>query len=507
MKKIDKDESIKNTKNKLNIKYYDKIDDKKYKIRIKNVKLNIETKDSNKDKNLKEIFKNIENFKENYNEKIRDEIVKSIYNKAEDIAGNSVKKNREKFLSQQKIDDIVTSKITGIPIMLLLLAGILWITIEGANVPSELLAKMLFFIEDKLTQFFNYINAPSWLHGILVLGIYRTLAWVISVMLPPMAIFFPIFTLLEDAGYLPRIAFNLDHAFKKACAHGKQALTMCMGFGCNAAGVIACRIIESPRERLIAILTNNFVPCNGRFPTLIALSMIFVGLKFEGSGGSSFIATLMIVLLVLIGIGITLLVSYILSKTLLKGVPSSFTLELPPYRKPQIGRVIYTSIIDRTIFVLMRAVVVAAPAGAIIYILGNITVGDSTILVQVANALDPFSKAIGLDGFILLAFILGLPANEIVLPILIMSYLSKGAMIDFESLEQLRNILISNGWTYLTLLNTMLFSLLHFPCGTTIWTIKKETGSIKWTIFSVIMPTVIAIAVCFLTTQVYNLIV
>ncbi|MBD5643804.1 ferrous iron transporter B [Clostridium botulinum] len=507
MKKIDKDESIKNTKNKLNIKYYDKIDDKKYKIRIKNAKLNIETKDSNKDKDLKEIFKNIENFKENYNEKIRDEIVKSIYNKAEDIAGNSVKKNREKFLSQQKIDDIVTSKITGIPIMLLLLAGILWITIEGANVPSELLAKMLFFIEDKLTQFFNYINAPSWLHGILVSGIYRTLAWVISVMLPPMAIFFPIFTLLEDAGYLPRIAFNLDHAFKKACAHGKQALTMCMGFGCNAAGVIACRIIESPRERLIAILTNNFVPCNGRFPTLIALSMIFVGLKFEGSGGSSFIATLMIVLLVLIGIGITLLVSYILSKTLLKGVPSSFTLELPPYRKPQIGRVIYTSIIDRTIFVLMRAVVVAAPAGAIIYILGNITVGDSTILVQVANALDPFSKAIGLDGFILLAFILGLPANEIVLPILIMSYLSKGAMIDFESLEQLRNILISNGWTYLTLLNTMLFSLLHFPCGTTIWTIKKETGSIKWTIFSVIMPTVIAIGVCFLTTQVYNLIV
>ncbi|NFD77013.1 ferrous iron transporter B [Clostridium botulinum] len=507
MKKIDKDESIKNTKNKLNIKYYDKIDDKKHKIKIQNVKLNIETKDSNKDKDLKEIFKNIENFKENYNEKIRDEIVKSIYNKAEDIAGNSVKKNREKFLSQQKIDDIVTSKITGIPIMLLLLAGILWITIEGANVPSELLAKMLFFIEDKLTQFFNYINAPSWLHGILVLGIYRTLAWVISVMLPPMAIFFPIFTLLEDAGYLPRIAFNLDHAFKKACAHGKQALTMCMGFGCNAAGVIACRIIESPRERLIAILTNNFVPCNGRFPTLIALSMIFVGLKFEGSGGSSFIATLMIVLLVLIGIGITLLVSYILSKTLLKGVPSSFTLELPPYRKPQIGRVIYTSIIDRTIFVLMRAVVVAAPAGAIIYILGNITVGDSTILVQVANTLDPFSKAIGLDGFILLAFILGLPANEIVLPILIMSYLSKGAMIDFESLEQLRNILISNGWTYLTLLNTMLFSLLHFPCGTTIWTIKKETGSIKWTIFSVIMPTVIAIAVCFLTTQVYNLIV
>ncbi|GAE01315.1 ferrous iron transport protein B [Clostridium botulinum B str. Osaka05] len=507
MEKLDKDEGRKNTENRVNIKHYSSKDYKKYKFKVPKVKNNIDVEHSIKDKNLNEIFKNIESFRENYNEKIRDEIVKSIYNKAEEITGNSVKKNREKLLAQQKIDDIVTSKITGIPIMILLLAGVLWITIEGANVPSELLAKMFFFIEDKLTEFFNYVNAPSWLHGILVLGIYRTLAWVISVMLPPMAIFFPIFTLLEDAGYLPRIAFNLDHAFKKACAHGKQALTMCMGFGCNAAGVIACRIIESPRERLIAILTNNFVPCNGRFPTLIALSMIFVGLKFDGSRGSSFIATLMIVLLVLIGVGITLLVSYILSKTLLKGVPSSFTLELPPYRKPQIGRVIYTSIIDRTIFVLMRAVVVAAPAGAIIYILGNITVGDSTILVQVANALDPFSKAIGLDGFILLAFILGLPANEIVLPILIMSYLSKGAMIDFESLEQLRNILISNGWTYLTLLNTMLFSLLHFPCGTTIWTIKKETGSTKWTIFSVIMPTVIAIVVCFFTTQIYNLIV
>ncbi len=508
MKKLEKDDGRKITKNKVTIEYYGIKNPEKYKFKISKVKNNTNIEHNMKDKNLNKIFKNIEDFRESYNEKIRDEIVKSIYNKAEEIAGKSVKKNREKLLAQQKIDDIVTSKVTGIPIMLLLLGGVLWITIEGgANVPSELLAKMLFFIEDKITQFFNYVNALSWLHGILVLGIYRTLAWVISVMLPPMAIFFPIFTLLEDAGYLPRIAFNLDHAFKKACAHGKQALTMCMGFGCNAAGVIACRIIESPRERLIAILTNNFVPCNGRFPTLIALSMIFVGLKFEGSGGSSFIATLMILLLVLIGIGITLLVSYILSKTLLKGVPSSFTLELPPYRKPQIGRVIYTSIIDRTIFVLMRAIVVAAPAGAIIYILGNITVGDSTILVQVANALDPFSKAIGLDGFILLAFILGLPANEIVLPILIMSYLAKGSMIDFESLEQLRNILISNGWTYLTLLNTMLFSLLHFPCGTTIWTIKKETGSTKWTIFSVIMPTVIAIVVCFLTTQVYNLIV
>jgi ferrous iron transport protein B len=298
--------------------------------------------------------------------------------------------------------------------------------------------------------------------------------------------------------------FNLDHAFKKACCHGKQALTMCMGFGCNAAGVIACRIIESPRERLIAIVTNNFVPCNGRFPTLIALSMVFVGVSFSKTS-SSIIAALMVVLLVLIGIGITLLTSYALSKTILKGMPSSFTLELPPYRKPQIGRVLYTSIIDRTMFVLGRAVVVAVPAGAITYILSNIMVGNLSILSHAANFLAPFASTIGLDGFILIAFILGFPANEIVLPILLMAYMSKGSMIQFESIGKLREILLNNGWTYLTLINTMLFSLLHFPCATTVWTIKKETGSIKWTILSVVMPTIIAIVICFCTTQIYRL--
>lgn len=454
--------------------------------------------------NIKIILEKAKAFRAKNNENVRDTIVSSIYKTAEDITRKTVKKDTEKLLSQQKIDDIITSKKTGIPLMLLLLAVVFWLTIQGANYPSQILAKLLFWIEAKLGEFFIYISAPLWLSNLFVLGVYRTFAWVVSVMLPPMAIFFPIFTLLEDGGYLPRICFNLDHAFKKACCHGKQALTMCMGFGCNAAGVIACRIIESPRERLIAIVTNNFVPCNGRFPTLIALSMVFVGVGLS-SGSSSIIAALMVVFLVLIGIGITLLTSYALSKTILKGLPSSFTLELPPYRKPQLGRVLYTSIIDRTLFVLGRAITVAVPAGAITYILSNVMISDTSILAYAASFVDPFAKAIGLDGFIIIAFILGFPANEIVLPILLMAYLSKGSMLQFESIDQLREILINNGWTYLTLINTMLFSLLHFPCATTVWTIKKETGSIKWTILSVLMPTAIAIVVCFCTTQIYRL--
>ncbi|WP_373687726.1 nucleoside recognition domain-containing protein [Clostridium tagluense] len=456
------------------------------------------------DINIKVVLEKTKLFRNKNNKNVRDTIVSTIYKTAEDITRKTVTKDTERMLSEQKIDDIVTSKKTGIPIMILLLAVIFWLTIQGANYPSQLIAKFLFWIEAKIGLFFIYIHVPIWLNNLLVLGVYRTFAWVVSVMLPPMAIFFPIFTLLEDSGYLPRICFNLDHVFKKACCHGKQALTMCMGFGCNACGVIACRIIESPRERLIAIITNNFVPCNGRFPALIALSMVFVGVSFS-STTSSIIAALMVVALVLIGIGMTLLTSYALSKTILKGMPSSFTLELPPYRKPQVGRVLYTSIIDRTMFVLGRAIIVAIPAGAITYILGNVIIGDISILAHVANFLNPFAKAIGLDGFILIAFILGFPANEIVLPILLMAYLSKGSMLQFESISQLREILLNNGWTYLTLINTMLFSLLHFPCATTIWTIKKETGSIKWTILAILMPTVIAIIVCFCTTQIYRI--
>lgn len=435
---------------------------------------------------------------------IRESITHETYRLAKEITNKCIKSDSSKWKRDEKIDDIITSKVFGIPLMLLLLGLVFWLTVEGANIPSQMLANLLFGFEEKLTQGFIAMNAPQWLHGILVLGMYRTLAWVVSVMLPPMAIFFPLFTLLEDLGYLPRIAFNLDHLFKKACAHGKQCLTMCMGFGCNAAGVIGCRIIDSPRERIIAIITNNFVPCNGRFPTLIAISTVFFAMISEKKF-LSILPSLTVTLIVIIGIGVTLLVSFILSKTLLKGVPSTFTLELPPYRKPQIGRVIYTSLIDRTIFVLSRAVLVAVPAGAVTWILGNIYIGDLSIIAYVANLLDPLAKAIGLDGFILMAFILGLPANEIVLPILLMSYLSTGSMIEFESLESLTEVLRNNGWTYLTALNTMLFSLLHWPCSTTLWTIKKETGSWKWTAFSFALPTIIAFGVCFLTTNLFKL--
>jgi len=433
---------------------------------------------------------------------IRDDISEQIYIKAEEVRDKYVKEDRSKINRDRIIDNYITSKIIGIPLMLLVLATVFWITISGANVPSKMIADVLFSFEEKLTLWFTSINAPNWLHGVLVLGLYRTLAWVVSVMLPPMAIFFPIFTILEDLGYLPRVAFNLDHLFKKACAHGKQCLTMCMGFGCNAAGIISCRIIESPRERLIAILTNNFVPCNGRFPTLIAIATVFLVAK--GGNEFSFLPTLAITGLVVIGIGITLLVSYGLSKTMLKGVPSTFTLELPPYRVPKIGRVLYTSIIDRTIFVLWRAVVVAAPAGAITWILANMYIGDLSVIGHIAAFLNPFANLIGLDGFILMAFILGLPANEIVLPILMMCYLSTGSMVEFDSIDSLRQILLNNNWTYLTALNTMLFSLLHWPCATTLLTIKKETGSLKWTVLAALIPTCIAICVCFITTTIFR---
>jgi ferrous iron transport protein B len=431
----------------------------------------------------------------------RDMMVSSIYSEAEGIARSVVtKKNTKKFNWDKKLDDILTSKITGYPIMFLLLGLVFWITVTGANVPSALLADFLFDIEAHLSTLFIKANASAWLHGILILGMYRTLAWVISVMLPPMAIFFPCFTLLEDLGYLPRVAFNLDRLFKKSGAHGKQSLTMSMGFGCNAAGIIACRIIDSPRERLIAMLTNNFVPCNGRFPTLIAISTIFVG-SAVASKYSSIAATFFVCILVLLGIFMTLLVSFGLSKTLLKGVPSSFTLELPPYRRPQFGKILYRSLIDRTIFVLGRAVVIAAPAGLITWILANVFIGNQSILAHLADILQPLGHLIGMDGFILMAFILGLPANEIVLPILIMSYMAKGSMLELDSLQAMGDLFIANGWTYLTALNVMIFSLLHFPCATTLWTIKKECGSSKWTLFAAVMPTIIAIITCFIITQ------
>src|SRR5690554_5277084 len=342
---------------------------------------------------------------------LRDSIVSSIVGTAEEIGRDTVYfADREYRKLDYRIDRILTSRAFGIPIMIALLGLIFWITIEGANYPSQLLSKGLFQIEEWLTRLFIKWGTPRWIHGMLILGVYRTLAWVVSVMLPPMAIFFPLFTLLEDLGYLPRIAFNLDSYFKRACAHGKQALSMCMGFGCNAAGVVACRIIDSPRERLIAILTNSFVPCNGRFPLLIALVSIFFA---SGTNDSGLVQTLFLVGLIVLSVLITLVVSRILSRTILKGLPSSFALELPPYRKPQVGRILIRSLLDRTLFVLGRAVVVAAPAGLVIWLMANLEVKGLSLVNHAAAFLQPVGELIGLDGYILLAFLLGLPANEI----------------------------------------------------------------------------------------------
>ena len=436
---------------------------------------------------------------------LKDEIVSTLIIKSESISSQVVSINNPEYNSiDRKIDNIITSKKFGIPLMILLLGIIFWITISGANYPSALLSKFLFYIQDKLTELFMYFGAPTWLEGILIQGMYRTLSWVIAVMLPPMAIFFPLFTLLEDLGYLPRIAFNLDNFFKKSCTCGKQALTMCMGFGCNAAGIVGCRIIDSPRERLIAIITNNFVPCNGRFPTLITIiTMFFTGI-FIGPF-KSITSTILLTAVILLGIFMTLMISRLLSKTILKGIPTTFTLELPPYRKPQIGKVIVRSIFDRTLFVLGRAICIAAPAGIIIWVMANITVGDLSLLTHCANFLNPFAKFIGLDGYILMAFILGFPANEIVFPIIIMSYMSTGTILELSSTSELYNLLVANGWTWGTAVCVMLFSLMHWPCSTTCLTIKKETQSLKWTAISFLVPTATGMLICFIFTSIVRI--
>lgn len=400
-----------------------------------------------------------------------------------------------------KIDKILTSKTFGIPIMIIFLAIILWITIKGANYPSMLLSKSLFWINDLITSFLTKINVPSIIIDLLTNGIFKTLFWVISVMLPAMAIFFPLFTLLEDAGFLPRIAFNLDRFFNKAKCHGKQALTMCMGLGCNACGVTACRIIDSKRERLVAILTNVFTPCNGRFPTLIAIiTMFFVTGCLSGIKASIILTGTLIFSVI-----ITLITSKILSSTILKGMPSNFILEMPPYRKPNIKKVIVRSIVDRILFVLLRAITIAIPAGLIIWLMTNVTINDNSIFNIITNFLDPIASTFGLDGTILLAFILGFPANEIVIPIILMGYLNTTSLTDYSNLLELKNILITNGWTIKTALCTIIFTLLHFPCSTTILTIKKETKSNVWAIISFILPTVIGLLVCFIINLVFNL--
>ncbi len=429
----------------------------------------------------------------------KDTIVSSLVTTSETLSRDVVTYKTVKYNeTDRRIDRILTGKRTAYPLMLLLLAIIFWLSIVGANIPSQWLSALFLKGEVLLRNFFELANAPNWLQGVLVDGAYRVLTWVVAVMLPPMAIFFPLFTLLEDVGYLPRVAYNLDRPFHRCHACGKQALTMSMGFGCNAAGIVGARIIDSPRERMLAILTNNFVPCNGRFPTLIAvLSMFFIS---TAGITASFTSALLLTLVIVFGILLTFAVTKLLSVTLLKGLPSSFTLEMPPFRRPQIGQVIVRSLCDRTLFVLGRAVAVAAPAGVIIWGLANITVGDISLLTHLSSFLDPFAKLMGLDGIILTAFILGFPANEIVVPIMLMGYLSQGSLVEIENLAFVKQILVENGWTWQTAVSMLLFSLLHWPCSTTLWSIKKETGSFKWTAVAFALPTIIGIVVCMLFT-------
>ena len=430
--------------------------------------------------------------------------VRQIMKDAEKINQMVVKKVKKSTIKYQWIENVLKNKWTGIPIMFILLFMIFWLTMIGANYPSQLLFHFFEWLGTWLQYSLEILTIPKWLISLIMDGAYLTVTWVVSVMLPPMAIFFPLFTLLEDFGLLPRIAFQLDKQFSKCHACGKQALTMCMGFGCNAVGVTGTRIIDSPRERLIAIITNNFVPCNGRFPTMISIiTMFFVG--FHSNMVNSFCSSLILTSIVMFGIMMTFLISYILSKTILKGIPSSFILEIPPFRKPQIGKVILNSIFQRTLYVLGRAVSVALPAGIIIWFMTHIQLNGSTLVQICSQFLDPFAKIIGLDGAILLAFLLGFPANEIVMPIILMIYLSKTTMADISDLVILKQVLVSHGWTIITAICTILFSLLHFPCSTTCLTIKKETGSMKWTLITMFLTTIVAIIVCFIVSNVLKL--
>lgn len=447
-----------------------------------------------------------------------DTIIESIYSDASRIARKTVKQKGDKAAYSQdlKIDKIVTSRWAGFPLMFLMLSVVFWLTIAGANYPSALLSSFLIDYMHPLLKHAADSIMPWWLSGVLVDGAYLSMAWVISVMLPPMAIFFPLFTLLEDLGYLPRVAFNMDNLFRKAGAHGKQALTMSMGFGCNAAGVIAARVIDSPRERLIAIITNNFSLCNGRWPTQILIATIFIGGLVPASL-AGIVSAGAVVAVALLGIFFSLVVSWGLSKTVLRGEASAFSLELPPYRPPRILQTLYTSLIDRTIFVLWRAIVFALPAGVVIWLVANIQVDGLSLAEHFIDWSNPFALVFGLNGVILLAYIIAIPANEIVIPtVLMLTVLSagmtgvgagSGVMFELDSTASTANILHAGGWTLLTAVNLMLFSLLHNPCSTTIYTIYKETNSLKWTLISTFLPIAMGLAVCFFTTQIYFLLV
>jgi ferrous iron transport protein B len=445
---------------------------------------------------------------------LHDRIAESIHGEAGRIAGQAVIREgpAERPVWQRRLDRILTNPWTSFPLMTAVLGIILWLTIVGANVPSSMLAKLL--VDQghaALSGLFTSMGAPAWLKGLLVDGMYLSTAWVISVMLPPMAIFFPCFTLLEDFGYLPRVAFNLDRVFQKAGAHGKQALTMAMGLGCNAAGVVATRIIDSPRERLIAILTNNFSLCNGRWPTQILMASVFLGtLAPPGWGGT--VAAFSVLVVALLGFGFALLSSWLLSRTILRGEATSFSLELPPYRPPDLWRTLYSSIIDRTLVVLWRAVVFAMPAGAAIWLCANVPVGDASFAHWFVRASEPLAWTMGLTGVVLLAYIVAIPANEIVVPTILMltvlvtgSTGGAGAGVMFEAeAESVRSILAADGWTTLTAVSLMLFSLCHNPCSTTLYTIRKETGSWKWTALAAALPLAIGFALCSVVAAVWR---
>jgi ferrous iron transport protein B len=449
---------------------------------------------------------------------IHEGLVEGIYTDASRIADRAVTRSGEqpKFDFDRTLDRIVTSRTWGFPLMILLFMLVFWITITGANVPSKMIASFLLgnvypFLKDLASN----LSVPWWLSGVLIDGMYLSTAWVLSVMLPPMAIFFPLFTLLEDFGYLPRVAFNLDKLFKRSGGHGKQALSMMMGFGCNAAGVIATRIIDSPRERLIAIITNNFALCNGRWPTQILMATIFIG-TLVPVHLAGLISAMSVVGVMLLGVFLTFALNWALSRTLLRGEPSTFSLELPPYRPPRILQTIYTSIIDRTIFVLWRAVVFALPAGAVIWMSANITIGELSLAENVINILNPIGIIMGLNGVILLAYIVAIPANEIVIPtVLMMTVLTTGiqgfgagtgVMFELESQVGTLELLTAGGWTLLTAVNLMLFSLAHNPCSTTIYTIYKETGSWKWAAIATLIPVSVGLALTTLLAQVWRLV-
>jgi len=433
-------------------------------------------------------------------EEVSDIIVTSLVREAEEICAACVQMPRAADARERALDRIFTGRVLAFPLMLVMLFCLFWLTVTVSDAPSAALSAWLTSLEAPLYALLSRMGLPVFLREMLVQGMYRVLAWVVSVMLPPMAVFFPLFTLLEDAGFLPRIAYNLDRCFRCCNTCGKQALTMCMGFGCNAVGAVGCRIIDSPRERIIAMLTNAFIPCSGRFPLLAATVSMFL----VGASGNAAIGALMLSAAVVIAVAVTLAVSALLSKTLLRGIPSSFTLELPPYRRPKVISVLVRSVLDRTVFVLGRAAAVAAPAGIVIWLLANVEAGGIPLLSHLSAALDPVGRFLGMDGVILLAFILGFPAAETVIPIMLMGYLSLGTLTEYESLSALRTVLTDNGWTPLTAVCVILFALMHWPCSTTLWTIFKETHSLRWTALALIIPTACGVLTCAMTAAIFG---